>query len=73
MEQKFLNTIVGCSRWLCVNSQSYPQSTANKNSDIMENLNYNELKQKALKQFRSGKSLFGQDGAFYYRNLFKKL
>ena len=30
----------------------------------MENLNYNELKQKALKQFRSGKSLFGEDGAF---------
>lgn len=30
----------------------------------MEQLNYNALKQKALKQFRSGKSLFGQDGAF---------
>jgi putative transposase len=37
---------------------------ANKNSDIMENLNYNALKEKALKQFRNGKSLFGQEGAF---------
>ena len=30
----------------------------------MENINYNELKQKALKQFRSGESLFGKEGAF---------
>lgn len=30
----------------------------------MDNINYNELKNKALKQFRSGQSLFGKDGAF---------
>lgn len=30
----------------------------------MENINYNELREKALKQFRQGKSLFGKDGAF---------
>ena len=30
----------------------------------MENINYNELKEKALKQFRQGKSLYGKDGAF---------
>ena len=30
----------------------------------MEDINYNELREKALKQFRQGKSLFGKDGAF---------
>ena len=30
----------------------------------MNNLNYNELRSKALKQFKQGKSLFGKDGAF---------
>ena len=30
----------------------------------MEHINYNELKEKALKQFRQGKSLYGKDGAF---------
>ena len=30
----------------------------------MENINYNDLKNKALTQFRQGKSLFGKDGAF---------
>ncbi len=30
----------------------------------MENINYNELKEKALRQFRQGKSLYGKDGAF---------
>ena len=30
----------------------------------MENIKYNELRDKALQQFRQGKSLFGKDGAF---------
>ncbi|MCP3659097.1 MAG: transposase, partial [Bacteroidetes bacterium] len=30
----------------------------------MENTNYNDLRNKALKQFKQGKSLFGKEGAF---------
>lgn len=30
----------------------------------MKNINYNDIRDKALKQFRQGKSLFGKDGAF---------
>ncbi|GIV34105.1 MAG: hypothetical protein KatS3mg031_1640 [Chitinophagales bacterium] len=30
----------------------------------MKNIHREELKKKALKQFRTGKSLFGKDGAF---------
>lgn len=29
-----------------------------------EQLNYEQMKQKALEQLRSGKSLYGKDGAF---------
>ena len=30
----------------------------------MNNFNYNEIRSKALKQFKQGKPLFGKDGAF---------